>query len=163
MVEDTCRDIDEISEEYEMFKEKYNLPEWNSLEESFDISKAFLGDGGIILRDMRRKMNEKLASYIHLFETFMNPQATPIFITNALKNLEETDWSEIRRIYKKFAKIQFNQILADTIYSEEKEVETIKEIYSIWETEKNNLVKIIEKLDKQYSENSNNNKGNYFG
>ncbi len=163
MVDEDCKDLDEIFEEYELIRTKYQLPDWNKLEEDFDVSKAFTEARGIILRDIRRKMNEKVSSYLHLLETFLNPQATPMFIMNVLKNLKDSDWEEIRRIYKELAKIQFKQILADTIYSEEKEAEIINEISGIWNNEKLNLAKIIRTLDKNYSENSNNKKKSYFG
>ena len=163
MVDIDCRDLDEIKKMFEEAKKIYNLPNWNNLEENFDVSKAFTGEGGIVLRDIRRKMNEKIASYLHLFETFINPQSTPMFIMNVLKNLDEDDWKNVRRSYKELASLQFKQILADTIYSEEKEAELIKEIYKMWEKEKKGIAEIIEVLDKKYSENSSDKKKSYFG
>jgi Glu-tRNA(Gln) amidotransferase subunit E-like FAD-binding protein len=163
MVEECCRDLDEIIKMYKEAKAVHNLPEWDYLEENFDISKAFTGEGGIVLRDVRRKMNEKIASYLHLFETFINPQSTPMFIMNVLKNLEEKDWENVRRVYKELARLQFKQILVDVVYSEDKEAALIKKIFEMWEKEKGEISKIIEILDKKYAENSLDKKKSYFG
>lgn len=163
MVEENCRDLDEIKKMYEEARKAHGLPSWDSLEENFDVSKAFTGEGGLVLRDIRRKMNEKIASYFHLFETFINPQATPLFLMNVLKNLEEKDWEIVRRIYKEFARLQFKHILVDTIYSEEKEAGLIKEVFKMWEKEKVEVSKIIEILDKKYADNSADKKKSYFG
>jgi hypothetical protein len=163
MVEECCRDLDEIKKMYEEARKIHSLPEWDSLEENFDVSKAFTGEGGIVLRDIRRKMNEKIASYLHLFETFINPQSTPMFIMNVLKNLEEKDWENVRRVYKELAGLQFKQILVDVVYSEEKEANLIKKVFEMWEKEKSEISKIIEILDKKYAENSLDKKKSYFG
>lgn len=163
MVDIEGKDIGEIKNIYLGAKEKYDLPEWNLLEEEFDISKAFTGDGGIVLRDIRRKMSEKIASYLHLLETFINPQATPLFLMNVLKNLNETDWEIVRKMYKRLAKLQFQNIIADTIYSEEKEAEIIKKIYTLWNDEKHEIVKVIQILDRNYTENLSEKNKSYFG
>jgi len=163
MAEENCRDLNEIRKMYGGAIKAHGLPEWDSLDENFDVSKAFTGEGGLILRDIRRKMNEKVTSYLHLFETFINPQATPLFLMNVLKNLEEKDWRIIRKIYRELARLQFKNIIIDTIYLEEKEAGLIKEVFNIWEKEKFEISKIIEVLDKKYAENYLDKKNSYFG
>lgn len=163
MAEEMDNNLDEAKKSYENVRESYGLPGWKNLEEDFDVSKAFSSEGGLILREIRRKMNEKIASYLHLFETFINPQSSPMFIMNVLKNLEEKEWENVRRIYKELAKIQFKQILVDTIYSEEKEAGLIKEVFEIWEKEKKGIVQIVETLGKKYEENTSEKKKTYFG
>ena len=163
MVDIFDKDLDEIVKDYEVMAKEYSLPNWEKLDENFDTSKAFTGEGGIVLRDIRRKINEKIASYLHLFESFMNPHSTPLFLMNTLKNLEEQDWEKIRKVYKELAKIQFQQIMADTVYSEEKEAKLIREMFDIWEKQKQTIQSIIESLEKKYGENFNPKKSNYFG
>lgn len=155
--------LDVIKENYAILLVKYGLPSWIDLEENFDVSKAFSEGSELVLRDIRRKMNEKMASYLHLFETFLNPQAAPMFILGVLKNLEEKDWEHIRKLYKELAKVQFQQILVDTIYSEDKEAKIIKEIFDIWQKHKHEILTIIEILAKRYEGSANSNSKSYFG
>jgi Glu-tRNA(Gln) amidotransferase subunit E-like FAD-binding protein len=163
-MEDCCeKDLNQIKKDYSALAKTYKLPSWTSLEEDFDVSKAFSGENELILRDIRRKMNEKIASYLHLFETFMNPQSAPMFIMSVLKNLDEKDWESIKRIYSEIAKIQFKQILVDTIYSEQEEAKLINFVSELWLKEKTEISKIISTLDKKYSENSLEKKKSYFG
>jgi Glu-tRNA(Gln) amidotransferase subunit E-like FAD-binding protein len=162
-MEDYKTDLEEIKAKYELLKLKYKLPPWKELDEDFDVSKSFIGESELILKDIRRKMNEKLASSLHLFETFMNPQAAPLFIVNVLKNLEKKDWENIKEIYNEIAKIQFPQILADTIYSEDKEVELILEISNLWSRQKIKIAEILKILDKSSINTLDLKNKSYFG
>ncbi len=156
-------DLEKIKEKYNTLKKNYDLPSWEELEEDFDISKAFSVESETTLRDIRRKINEKITSYLHLFEMFMNPQTAPLFVMNVLKNLSESDDKNIKKTYGEMARIQFQQILADTIYSEENESKVIKETFDMWAREKVNIYKIIQVLGEKYKGSSVSKNKSYFG
>jgi hypothetical protein len=156
-------EIDRIKADYKSLSKKYGLPGWTELEENFDISKALIDGGELILKDVRRKINEKIMAYIHIFETFINPQTAPMFVLISIKTLDEKKWEKVKGVYKELTRIQFKQILADTDYSEHGEAELIREMYTIWEKEKKVIKEVIEGMDREYGADSPISKTNYFG
>ncbi len=156
-------ELSDVKKEYLVLSEKHSLPRWKELEEEFEVSRVFYEHSELILREIRRKMNERLVSYLHLFEHFLNPSGAPLFVLNAIKNIDEKEREEVKEIYKKFSQIQFLHMSADTLYSEEKEVETIKKSFVLWNENKLKISKIINSLGKKYEVGKAKEKTGYLG
>ena len=92
--------------DYDKLKQKYKLPEFDKLAEDFDIEKITEKESSFLIREIRRAINEKLSAYMHLFETFLNPTATPMFVFSILRGINEDDKGKIKDIYKTLSKLQ---------------------------------------------------------
>jgi hypothetical protein len=164
MDKDCKKILEDVKVRYVTLKKKYLLPDWERLDEDFDISKAFIEDGEeFLLREIRRKMGEKISSYLPLFESFMNPSAAPLFIMNLRKSFDGKDIEKLRIVYKKIIKIHFKFLEADTIYSEEKEIDLIKEFFEMWQNEKKVVSEILQKVELHSEEDLSSKGSNYFG
>ena len=158
-----CLPLDELKKDYKKLQEKHSLPEFDKLAEDFDVEKAQEKETSFLLRDIRRAMNEKLSSYLHLFETFINPTSPPMFVFSLLKNADEKDKELMKKMYKEFSKVQIDMLKLDTIYNEEKEAAFIKDIFEKWQDLKKEISGLLEKLDKDFDLNNNQVKRGYFG
>ena len=148
---------------YNEIKEKHNLPEFIRLAEDFDIEKISEKESIFLIREIRRTINEKLSAYLHLFETLINPSASPMFIFSALRGINGDNKEKIKDIYKKLSKLQIEVMKLDTIYSEKSEAEFINKSFEDWQELKKTIFNIIEKFDENIeTEDDTKNRG-YFG
>lgn len=162
-MEKTEAEKNQTIEEFEELREKFNLPNLESLGEDFDIEKSFEKESSFLLREMRRIMTEKTSSVLHLFENLINPSSPPIFIFSGLKKLNEEDKKKIKNIYKILAKIQIKSMKCDSIYSENSEAELIKNVFDEWKKIKQDIFSILEKFEFALEEENNSSNKSYFG
>ena len=160
---ETDNEIEKLKQDYTKVKEKHNLPEFNRLAEDFDIEKLVEKETSFFLRDIRRAINDKMSSCLHLFETLINPTSPPMFIFSALKNINSEDREKIKKVYKELAKLQFKTLKLDTIYNEEKEAEFVKHCFDVWQGLKKDIFDLLEKFDKEFEQSNNKSKTGYFG
>lgn len=153
----------DLATDYDKSKQKYSLPDMNKLSEDFDVEKAIDKEPFFLVREIRRTINEKLSAYMHLFETLINPTATPMFIFSALRGINEDTKEKIKDVYKKLSKLQIKAIKLDTIYSEQSEAEFIKTSFDEWQNLKGIIHGIIEKFEGNIEEYTNSKERGYFG
>ena len=148
---------------YESLRKQYNLPEFNSLAEDFDIEKIGEKETSFLLRELRRTINEKISAYLHLFEVFINPANPPVFVFTMLKNTKEDERKTIKEVYKELAKLEVEMMKLDTIYNEKKEAEFIKTANKTWNSLKKKIEKLLESFDRELEESNNSVQKGYFG
>ena len=148
---------------YNKLKQKYTLPEFNKLSEDFDIEKTIDKEPIFLVREIRRTINEKLSAYTHLFETLINPTATPMFIFTALRRIDENNKEKIKDVYKKLSKLQIKAIKLDTIYSEQAESRFINDSFNEWQDLKKIIYEVIERFDENIEEDNSSRERGYFG
>ncbi|MGC9310054.1 MAG: hypothetical protein ACP5D2_05165, partial [Candidatus Nanoarchaeia archaeon] len=110
----------EKKQQYSKLKEKYSLPDFQSLAEEFDIEKIGEKESSFLIRDIRKVIGEKINAYLNLFETFLNPSQSSMFVFSLLRNIKEKETKQIKEMHKKLAKMQLELMKLDTIYSEDK-------------------------------------------
>jgi len=159
----TERSIKILKEEYKKIEEKFSLPPFEKFEEDFDMEKILDKDEGILVRDIRRVILEKLAGYLHLFETLINPSSPPMFVFAFMKNLSEQDKKEIKDVYKELSRLQIETIKLDTIFDENKEAAFIKKAYSEWQDLKKRIYKLVETFEKEFEKSTETKEKSYFG
>jgi hypothetical protein len=151
-----------IEEEYEKLRKKYDLPEYEKLIEDFEVEKIGEKETEFVAREIRRTINEKIAAYIHLFETLINPTSPPMFVFRILKNMTEKEKEKMQEIYKDLSKTQIEIMKLDTIYKESEEAKFISKTFILWQKTKPEAYKIFESFEKNF-ENGNKSKGrSYF-
>ncbi len=148
---------------YDKLKQKYELPDFKELSEDFDIEKTIDKESLFLIREIRRTINEKLSAYTHLFETLLNPTATPMFMFSILRGIDEDNKKKIKEVYKKLSKLQIKAIKLDTIYSEQAETEFIENSFNEWQDLKKIIYNIIEKFDENIEEDNSSKERGYFG
>ena len=151
---------DLLREEFEELE--YNLPDFDLLAEDFDIEKVFEKESSFLLREVRKIIVEKLSAYLQLFETFMNPGSSPMFVYSVLRNITEEDRDLIKDLYKRLSGYQLRAVRLDTVYNEENEAKFILESFNDWQELKHEVYDILERLEKDSGEKGDSNKNGYF-
>ena len=152
----------EFEEEYLELSKKYSLPEFKGICEDFDIEKILEKESTFLLREIRRAMNEKLAAYINLFETLINPASPPIFVFSILRGIELKDKEKMKEIYKNLARTQLEIMKLDTQYEEVGEARFIIKTFKIWQEAKPKILEIIESFRKNFEKSNESKKTSYF-
>lgn len=147
---DDERCLEDMKKEYEEIRKKYNLPEFDKLNQEFYIEKSAEVETDYLLREIRRTVSDKLVNYLRFFEAFMNPPAAPVFVQSILKTLDSESRETIQNIYKKLSKREVDLIDLDLNYDEKKEAEFIKSIVGEWDEIKKDLTKVLEQINKNW-------------
>jgi len=157
------RCLEDMKQEYEEFKKKYDLPSFDKLNQEFYIEKSADVETDYLIREIRRTVSDKLVNYLRFFEAFMNPSAAPIFIQSIIKTLNTESKEIIQNIYKKLSKREVDLIDLDLNYEEKKEAEFIKSVAKEWEGIRKDLTKVLEQINNNWDAKveGGNNKG-YF-
>ena len=160
---DNKKNLETLKQEYKKIQKKYELPEFDSLNEEFYIEKVAEIETDFLLREIRKMVSDKLVNYLKFFEMFVNPATAPVFVHSIIKTLDNESKQTIQNIYKKLSKREVELIELDLNYKEEKEAEFIKSVVEDWKEIKKDLTKVIEFINKGWDEKIKGNSKNYFG
>jgi hypothetical protein len=153
----------ELKEKYEIFKKKYNLPDFNDINKAFDIEELD-SESDFLIRKIRRYISEKLAGYMRFIEVLLNPSNAPIFFFKLIKKLDNTDKETLTRLYEELGNIELETIALDLEYNEEKEADLIKKLYNLFNDEiKKELLFTLKKLSNGDNGKNKENGVSYFG
>jgi hypothetical protein len=127
---------------------KHNLPSFKELDNEFEISAIEKKE--FILREIRRKITEKLELYAKLFESVLQiePTLTTLNEMNALSD------SEKEGLYKVFRKLMIlDRLSVETSIDEDdkKSAEFIQKAYNDWEELKKEILPYIKKLKESWT------------
>jgi hypothetical protein len=148
--------------EYEGLRKKHNMPDFEALAKDFDIEKIADKETVFLAREIRRSINEKIISYIHLFETLINPNVPPMFVFKILKNMSSQEKESIQEFYKILSRTQLEIMKLDTIYSEENEIRFINKNFKIWQEIKTKIYTLFESFESNFENNDTLKERSYF-
>lgn len=155
--------LDQLRQEYNKFKGKYDLPEFSEMNKIFDIEEIDV-ESEFLLRKVRRVVSDKIAGYLRFVEIVLNPSNAPMFFFSLIKKLDEGDKKELTAIYETLGKFELEIVKLDLDYSEEKEVDFIKRVYIMFsEDVSKRLLVVIEKMGNGIGKEKKVEKGSYFG
>lgn len=155
--------LNEVKKNYRKFQEKYNLPDFEKLNEDFQIEKIAENETDYLLREVKKAMADKFYNYLRFTETLLNPVNAPVFIFSIIKLIEAEKKKKLNEIYKKLAKNEIRIIEVDLVYSEKKEAEFIKESYELWQEIKEELLDIIKNVKGNWNSKLEGKSKGYFG
>ena len=163
MVEDELSNLDLLKENYLEIQKEYSLPEFDKLNEDFNIEKIAESETDFLVREIRKYVTDKFSNYLRFIETILNPVNAQFFVFSFIKTLGSSEKETLSEIYKKLAKKEVEVIELDIKFSEEKEAEFVKDSYKIWQDIKEDLLKIIGVVKKNWDIKVENNGKHYFG
>ncbi|MBW2978251.1 hypothetical protein KY331_05375 [Candidatus Woesearchaeota archaeon] len=126
---------------------KYKLPSFKELDDEFEISTIEKKE--FFLREIRRKIAEKIEAYGKLFESVL--QIEPTIITlNELTAFSESDKEELYKIFRKLMVIDRGSIETSIDENDKKTAEFIKNTCKEWQDLKKELLPFVQKLKKSW-------------
>ncbi|MCK4997269.1 hypothetical protein KAS08_03105 [Candidatus Pacearchaeota archaeon] len=155
-------DEDDLETKYNELKDKYILPNFEKICEDFDVEKVADKESSYLLREIRRIINEKVAAYLHLFETLINPTSPPIFVFSILRGMSNDDKEQMKNIYKALSKTQLAIMRLDTMYDEQSEAKFITDTFNLWQELKPQILEIIKGFEANFEKDDSSKKSSYF-
>jgi hypothetical protein len=140
--------LEHLKKQYESLRKKYSLTEFPKLNQEFEIEKIQERETELLLREIRHCMSERIASFLHFVELFLNPTMAPIFVLSAMKEVGERDKELIEKLYRELAAIELSSVALDVNYDEKKEAAFIKDVFKKWQDIKPELEEFSELLIK---------------
>ena len=154
-------ELDELKKRYEVLQKKYKLPGFDELNSRFDIGKIERYTGNL-LRDIRAVMMERIVHYVRLLELMLNPgQATPIFMI-LLREINNLDKEVMNRVFNGFVSLELKSFKLDVDSIDEKEAEHIKEIFEIWNKTRDDLIKLVDIMERNLKSGQKKKDKDYF-
>lgn len=156
-------DLENLKKDYLEIQKKYDLPSFDELNSDFQIEKSAEVETDFLIREIRKFMADKFSNYLRFTEAMLNPVNAPMFVFSIIKLLGVEEKKKLTKIYKTLTKNEIRLIELDIQFSEEKEIDFVKESYKMWQEIKKDLLEIIEVIKKAENNNFEVNGKSYFG
>jgi hypothetical protein len=154
--------LKKLKENYSKFQKKYTLPDFREMNEYFGIEKIAEIETDFLLREVGKCVAEHFEGFLRFVEALLNPVNVPMFLFPIIKSLDVEEKNKLMKIHNKIAKLEIELIkLVD--YSEEKEIDFIKNSFKLWQEIKKDFVEIIEAVEKKLNVKSDKKNNGYLG
>lgn len=137
-----------MEELYNQLREKHQLPSYAELDTEFEISS--LDDDFSILRNIRKKMSEKVEFIANTLKEVIHPEASYISMHESSHFSDD----EKRRVAEIYRKLMFTLRHALELYiddSEELNAKFIRELYADWMKQKKEILFFMRKLKDSWN------------
>jgi len=139
-----------VREEYEKLRKKYTLPEYDLLNEEFDISS--IEEDGIVLRVLRRKMLERLDFFLEPLEIILQPDPNSLANLNEARYFSEDKRKKVYELFKKLMAFKRKSFEVDLLAVEEEEVSFVNQTFNEWTSVKKEILPFLKELTKCWRE-----------
>jgi hypothetical protein len=131
-----------IKEKYQELSKKHKLPSFDEIDNEFEISTIEKDD--FLLREVRRKIAEKIEVYAKFLEEILQPEVT---VCNMYES-KAFDAKEREGLFKLYKKLMFlSRASVETAVNEDdnKTSEYINEVFKDWNQIKEDFLKFAKK------------------
>ncbi len=160
---DEVINLEEFKKDYLGIQEKYDFPNFEELNQDFQIEKLVDVETDYLVREIRKMVTDKFANYLRFVETFLHPMNTPMFVLSIVKLISVEDKKMLVNIYEKLAKSEMKVVELDLSFSEEKDAKFVKDSYKLWQEIKKDLLMFVKKIEENWDSKPEVNGKNYFG
>lgn len=136
--------------EYEELLKGYKLPTFDDLDKEFDV--GILEETSFPLREIRKKMTEKVEILGEVFGQILQPNPESIVDMHECKFFEDADRSEIFKIYSEMQQIIRTSTLCGLHAEEAEDAEWIKTTAAAWKDIKKRSSPYIQKMSETWNE-----------
>jgi hypothetical protein len=142
----------EIEEEYNKLSKKYKLPKFKEIDSEFEIST--LEDTRFLIKNILRRISEKLEFYIELVSSLVHPDASSLSNMYEVRYFSDDEKNDIYKLFKKLMKINRSMIKAVLDGDEKGEADFLNKFYKEWEYLKKELLVYIGKMKDSWEKQS---------
>ena len=153
--------MEDLHEHYNKLKEQFNLPEFDALNHEFEIET--IEAESFLLRNLRRKVIEKLESVSKVLEDILQPDQHLCSLTEC-KYFNDDEKKEVFELYRKIMVILRQSLRAEIVDGDKENADFIIMLFQEWNNIKDDLIKITTKLvDSWEHESESESRIEYFG
>lgn len=151
----------DIKAEYN--KLKYKLPRYDDLDKEFEISTANIKDKNFLLRNIRRRLNDKVIFYCRIIEGLLYPNPNNLIGMLEVRSFNDAEKEKISKIYKKLMQFERQSLMIDIDPDEKRDLDFINDLFKEWGKFKEELISITKKMKESWHLEEKEEKDNYFG
>ena len=151
----------DLEKEYNILKKKAPLPKFSELDSEFEISS--IKEKPHLIRNIRRKMNDKIIFYCRILEGILFPTQASIISFHEGKHFSDEEKSKMREAYKKLMYYERKSLSLDVSPDEKQEILFINEIFKNWNKFKVEIIKVTSKMQESWKKEESIDVNNYTG
>jgi len=136
--------MNEIEKEYIKLSKKYNLPNFKEINEEFEIGD--LENVSFLLRNILRKVAEKLEFYTNLINDIMQPDTSSLSSMHETRFFSDSEKNDMYALFKNIMKSYRNIIELVLENNEKNQAEFLKKFFSEWFKIKKQLINYLGKM-----------------
>jgi len=137
-----------IRKVYDKLKSQYKLPEFESIDNDFEIS--YIEHDNFLLREIRRKISDKIEFYIKILEDVLQPDTNSMTNMHEYRSFDEERKKVLFNFYKELMIFHRISLILECKLNEKEEAKFILDIYSNWENFKKEMERIFEEMKKSW-------------
>lgn len=134
--------MEPIEEEYSKLAKKHGLPSYEELNDDFEIET--IEKEGFLLREIRRRINEKIEAYIKFTEDIVQPD-TSLSSMHEARFFSDEERSEVFVIYRRLMFLNRMSVECSIGDNEEKSSDFIRKSFEEWKDMEKDLSKIAKR------------------
>jgi len=151
----------EIEKTYNKLKEKYSLPDFDELNNEFELSTIECEE--FLLRKIRKKIADKINAMCEFLEGLLSPDTTMANLYE-YKAFDDNERKKIFELYKRLKVLEKLALELSLNRDDEKDAKFIKDVFSLWNKIKTEITTFIKKIkDFWENESTKEYKAGYFG
>ena len=142
----------EIEQEYNKLSKKYKLPKFNEIDSEFEVSS--LENERFLIRNILRKIAEKLEFYIDIIGNLVHPDASNISSMYEIRYLTNDEKNNTYLLFKKMMKTHRGIIGLVPNNDEKQQTEFLNSFFAEWIGIKKELIIYIGKIKDSWDKES---------
>ena len=152
----------DVKKEYNKFKDKYDLPNLDELNNIFELDVIEKKD--FLLRNIRRRMIDKLNFCSKIIESVIYPNLSSLVEIHDTKFFNEDEKNKLSKIYEKIIVYEKRSLVLDNSTTEKEDSLFIKNLFKEWDIIKKDVEEVLRKIEKCWTKKEEKPEGNaYFG
>ncbi|MBI4154960.1 hypothetical protein HY498_02665 [Candidatus Woesearchaeota archaeon] len=154
---------EKLKEAYEILRKKYNLPNFNDLNNEFEISSIKKPSIEFLLRVIRRRITDKLAMFCNILQALIMPNTGSAVNLHEIKFFTEEDRVKIEKLLSDMMYLERKSLLLDINSKENVEAEFLKTTMEYWPRFSLEMMRIVDKMSSGWKTEEKTDKTQYFG
>lgn len=149
-----------VKEEYEKLNHK--LPRFDDMNNDFELE--LIKTKHFLLRQIRRRVNEKIIFFCRIIEDLIYPTQQHIINITEIKNFSEERKKKLQEIYRELMYYERVSLMLDVIPDDKKDAEFINDVFNFWRKMKKQMEDVVKIMQESWKkEDISSEKNNYFG
>ena len=142
----------DIEKEYDKLSKKFKLPKFKDIDSEFEISN--LENTRFLIKNILRKIAEKLEFYIEIIGNLVHPDASNISSMYEVRYLSEDEKNDMYILFKKMMKAERNIVEVVLRNDEKQQAELLNSFFNEWLDMKKGLIGCIGKIKESWGKDS---------
>ena len=160
MVKEETFDMEKV---FNDLKKKYKLPDFEKLNDEFELSSFKDIDPRFLLRNIRRKIVDRITLTSRLLEGIIHPLGSSVINMSEIKYFDDNRLNEVNLLIKKLMLIERQSLVIDVDLKEAEDADFINAAFKEWLDIKKELKNIAVTLRDSWKEEEKKDTEDYFG